>query len=83
MSHAITCSHPALSMLIEILKKEHEISKFLIVQSDMKVDKLRTKVSTKSSERVKRIAADFGKYRPLYYLELVTSNVKLSKVRLT
>ena len=65
-------------MLIEILKKEHEISKFLIVQSDMKVDKLRTKVSTKSSERVERIAADFAKYRPLYCLELVAPNVNLS-----
>ena len=54
-------------MLMNILKNEHEISKFSIVHSDMKVDKMKPKSSTKNVERMKRIVGDFAKYRPIYY----------------
>ena len=52
-------------MLTDILKKEHDISKILIVHSDMKVDKVKPKSSTKNVERMMRIVGDFAKYRPV------------------
>ena len=77
MSHAVGCTHPTLAALIEILKKEHSITNFLVIHSDMRVEKVKSKKYAKTSDRIKRMTLDYDKYRPLYNLELIASNVKL------
>ena len=76
MKHAIGCSHPSLGFLIDILKKEHKITDFFIIQSDMKVDNIRNK-NDKKQDRIRKMIQDFHKYRPAYYLQLVASSLSL------
>ena len=77
MKHATSCTHPTLGALIHVLKKEHQITNFLIIHSDMKVERVRNKMYFKKVDRVKTVLQDFKKYRPIYYLQLIASTLKL------
>ena len=77
MKHATSCTHPTLGALIHVLKKEHQITNFLIIHSDMKVERVRNKVYSKKADRVKTMLQDYKKYRPIYYLQLIASTLKL------
>ena len=59
------------------LKKEHQITNFQIIHSDMKVEIVRNKVYSKKADRVKTMLQDYKKYRPIYYLQLIASTLQL------
>ena len=76
MKHAIGCSHPSLSILIDVLKKEYMITDFLIIHADMKVDKVKSRQLEKK-DRLKKMIEAYENYRPVYYLQLVASTISL------
>ena len=78
VKHALGCCHPSLGVLIDTLKKEHLLTKFLMTHTDMKIEKVKQRSQTaRRQERMKKIVEDYSKYRPLYYLQLIAANFSL------
>ena len=75
LKHAIRCSHPTVGVLIDALKKEYQITDFLIVHSDMQVGKMKGQKKVAKQERIYNMIRSYPHHPPLYYLGLVASNI--------
>lgn len=62
-------SHPALGLLMDVLKAEYELHRFERIKNDMS-----KKVTDSSTQKkLSNIMADYEKYSPTYYLQLLAS----------
>ena len=77
LKHAIGCSHPSVSMLIDILKQEYNLVKFDKIQHDMGGPQPKIRKVKSKEDKARELIDNYGNYSNIYYLGLVAASISL------